>query len=91
MHSFCTKTSKSILLSTETKSSENLFVQGPWWWWFVKWSACFPFTPAIRVRILPKSTFLVKLYLKRTKINKNWRGWPIIEQHFNSNFKPKIC
>ena len=41
----------------------------------VKWSACSPSLPTIRVRIPLKPTiFSVKLCLKRTKINKKEAG-----------------
>ena len=44
----------------------------------VKWSACSPSNPTIRVRIPLRSiNFLMKLLLKSTKINKRGRGWPI--------------
>ena len=48
----------------------------------VKWSACLPSSPTIRVRIPLKSIiFLEKLLLKRTKINKKESGvGPILKQ-----------
>ena len=48
----------------------------------VKWSACSPSTPTIRVQIPLKPTiFSVILYLKRTKINKKESGvGPLIKK-----------
>ena len=41
----------------------------------VKWSACLPSTPTIRVRIpLKPKVFSIILCLKRTKINKKEAG-----------------
>ena len=48
----------------------------------VKLSACTPSTPTLRVRI-PAEVYLFfcnKLSLKRMKINKRGRGWPILKQ-----------
>ena len=53
----------------------TLTIQEAWALVVVKWSACSPSSPTIWVRIPLKSTILlVKLYLKRTKINKKRQG-----------------
>ena len=57
-----------LLLKVDKKSDRGAVA-------VVKWSACSPSTPTIRVRIpLTPTVFLYKLCLKRTKINKKEAG-----------------
>ena len=51
-----------------------------WGCGMVKWSACSPFTPMIRVQIPLKSTVLFcKLFEKNENKTKRCRGWPVLE------------
>ena len=59
--------------------SPNL--KSPWDVVVVKWSACSPYTPTIRVWILLKSTFLCKIVVEKNESKqKRGRSWPIQKQ-----------
>ena len=63
--------------------SPNL--KSPWDVVVVKWSACSPYTPTIRVRIPLKAVFLNNLWLKWTLINKKRLGLT----HWKKSWNPK--